>query len=149
MKEIPGDVYGYGDEDYCDEAFLLTEDKLRLSEDETGFLLTRKGERLFIACVNSKKAKERSRAAKLFVSRVSKLGSVSAIGVSSSRLSTTLPIDGFVHSICVIGNLDNKSFNEIIRVRDEITGFDELPIMPLDDFDDQAYETVWVRSLSS
>lgn len=87
---------------------------------------------------------------KLMVREASKHDLVLALGVSSTRFTDMLPVDGIIHSICVVGALDNKTFNDLVNARDSVSTRDELPLMPFPCIDEcEPYEIIWRRSLKS
>ena len=84
--------------------------------------------------------------AKVLVNALSEVGSVSTIGVMVCRYVDVKPMDGIILGICIKGDLDNRSFNEIISIRDGISNYDELPIDPLVfESDTEPYEIVWTK----
>lgn len=76
---------------------------------------------------------------------MSNINGIRSIGLASTRLVNQEPCDGIIHDICVIGKLDNKTFIEVLAVRDEISNSKELPIAPLPVNDDDQFEIVWTR----
>jgi len=140
MKETV--EYLYGDEDFeLDDAEFISKEAI-LELPITPYCTKKLKEQ-----ISSRRAVALRKKAKTIIKRVSRIDSVSAIGVRSTRLIEQQPLEGIIHDICVIGNIDNKSFNKVILIRDTVSDEHELPIVPFNEnSENQAFEIVWRRN---